>query len=121
MNPLDGVLDALENVRANPLRSFLTMLGVIIGVFAVVALVSIGEGVKKFVAKEFSGLGTNILIVTPGAAQTSGAQALTRVCSGLGIDVYDLTTDQPLDLALFDLLNSRMRRGRTVSRRKGRK
>lgn len=44
------------------------------------------------------------------------AKALARVCSGLGIDVYELTTDQSLDLALFDLLNSRMRRGRTVSR-----
>jgi hypothetical protein len=49
------------------------------------------------------------------------AKALARVCSGLGIDVYELKTDQSLDLALFDLLNSRMRRGRTVSRRKGRK
>ena len=45
------------------------------------------------------------------------AKSLARVCSGLGIDVYQLTTDQPLDLALFDLLNSRMRRGRQVSRR----
>ena len=46
------------------------------------------------------------------------AKSLARVCSGLGIDVYQLTTDQPLDLALFDLLNSRMRRGRQVSRRR---
>lgn len=46
------------------------------------------------------------------------AQGLSRACSSLGIDVYDLTTDQPLELALFDLLNSRMRRGRQVSRRR---
>lgn len=46
------------------------------------------------------------------------ATALARVCSGLGVDVYDLTTDGPLDLALFDLLNSRMRRGRQVARRR---
>ncbi len=46
------------------------------------------------------------------------AKSLARVCSGLGIDVYQLTTDQPLDLALFDLLNSRMRRGRQVARRR---
>lgn len=46
------------------------------------------------------------------------AKSLSRVCSGLGIDVYQLTTDQPLDLALFDLLNSRMRRGRQVARRR---
>lgn len=45
------------------------------------------------------------------------AKELSRACSSLGIDVYDLTTDQSLDLALFDLLNSRMRRGRQISRR----
>jgi hypothetical protein len=65
------------------------------------------------------------LYVDPVAARTgylerfeSHAKSLARVCSGLGIDVYQLTTDQPLDLALFDLLNSRMRRGRQVSRRR---
>ncbi len=46
------------------------------------------------------------------------AKALARVCRGLGVDVYDLTTDGPIDLALFDLLNSRMRRGRQVARRR---
>lgn len=47
------------------------------------------------------------------------ARELTRVCSNLGMDFYQLTTDQPLDRALFDLLNARMRRGRTVARRPG--
>lgn len=65
------------------------------------------------------------LYVDPVAARTgylerfeTHAKSLARVCSGLGIDVYQLTTDQPLDLALFDLLNSRMRRGRQVARRR---
>ena len=44
---------------------------------------------------------------------------LTTVCSKLGIDLYELATSQPLELALFDLINSRMRRGRQVSRRQG--
>jgi len=82
----DAVLDALDNVRANPLRSFLTMLGVIIGVFSVVTLVSIGEGAKKFVTDQFSGLGTNVLIITPGKANTSGGAPIT----GLGA-TYKLT------------------------------
>jgi len=46
------------------------------------------------------------------------AGAIARICNGLGIDRYDLTTDEPLELALFDLLNSRMRR-RQVARRQG--
>lgn len=46
------------------------------------------------------------------------ATDLSRACSSLGVDLYDLTTDQPLDLALFDLINSRIRRGRIVARRR---
>ncbi len=46
-------------------------------------------------------------------------QALVRVCTDLGIDLHELTTDGPLERALFDLLNSRVRRGRQVARRRG--
>jgi len=45
------------------------------------------------------------------------AESLKTLCSRLGVDLYDLTTDQPLEHALFDLLNARMRRGRQVARR----
>jgi uncharacterized protein (DUF58 family) len=47
------------------------------------------------------------------------AQALAAACYGLGVDLYPLQTDRPLELALFDFLNARMRRGRQVSRRQG--
>ncbi len=47
------------------------------------------------------------------------AQALRTVCHRLGVDLYDLPTDRPLEHALFDLLNARMRRGRQVTRRSG--
>ncbi len=89
MGTLDGIADALENVRANPLRSFLTMLGVIIGVFSVVTLVSIGEGAKKYVTDQFAGLGTNVLIVTPGASQTSGGMPITGLGSTHKLTVGD--------------------------------
>jgi uncharacterized protein (DUF58 family) len=45
--------------------------------------------------------------------------ALATACSKLGIDLYELATSQPLELALFDLINARMRRGRQVARRQG--
>lgn len=48
---------------------------------------------------------------------TAHANELKRICSSQGMDYYELTTDQPLDLALFDLLNARLRRGRPVARR----
>jgi len=50
---------------------------------------------------------------------TAHAQALRAACQRLGVDLYDLRSDQPLELALFDLVNSRMRRGRQVYRRQG--
>ncbi len=45
------------------------------------------------------------------------ADQIRRSCSNLGIDFYELTTDQSLEIALFDLLHARMRRGRTITRR----
>jgi hypothetical protein len=44
-------------------------------------------------------------------------QAIRKTCANLGIDYYQLTTDQPLELTLFDFMHARMRRGRQVSRR----
>jgi putative ABC transport system permease protein len=63
---------ALDALRANRLRSILTMLGVIIGVAAVVALVAIGTGTKRQIENQVEGLGSNLLIVVPGKL-TAGA------------------------------------------------
>ena len=63
---------ALESVAQNKVRSFLTMIGVTIGVLAVILLVALGEGAQAYVAKEFADMGTNLLIITPGKQETSG-------------------------------------------------
>ncbi|MBQ4405049.1 MAG: ABC transporter permease, partial [Selenomonadaceae bacterium] len=60
------------SLAANKLRSFLTMLGVIIGVTSVIALVSVGMGVKKNILDNISRLGSNMLIVMPGSANRGG-------------------------------------------------
>jgi putative ABC transport system permease protein len=57
---------ALSAIRANKLRSFLTMLGIIIGIAAVITMVSLGEGARRRVAAQLQGLGTNVLTVNPG-------------------------------------------------------
>src|SRR4051812_5122374 len=57
---------AFESLLTNKLRAGLTMLGLIIGVGAVVLLVSIGNGAKNYVTHEFEGLGTNLILVQPG-------------------------------------------------------
>ncbi len=69
---------ALRVLARNPLRAGLTMLGIIIGVGAVVAMVSLGQGATASVQSQIASLGTNVLIVIPGATTVSGVR------SGLG-------------------------------------
>lgn len=57
---------ALDSFRLNKLRTFLTALGIMIGVAAVVALMALGEGTRASIEKQFSSLGANLLIVRPG-------------------------------------------------------
>jgi putative ABC transport system permease protein len=63
---------AFEMLGAHRVRTALTMLGVIIGVAAIILLVSLGEGATAYITRELTGLGTNLLIITPGKTQTSG-------------------------------------------------
>ena len=72
MNLLETFRVAFEAIMSNKVRSGLTMLGVIIGVMAVILLVSIGEGAQVYITKELTGLGTNLLIITPGKTSTRG-------------------------------------------------
>jgi putative ABC transport system permease protein len=57
---------ALEAIRANKLRSFLTMLGIIIGIAAVITMVALGEGAQRSVQDQLRRMGTNVLTVRPG-------------------------------------------------------
>ena len=70
----ESFLMAWASIVANRMRSILTMLGIIIGVAAVIALVSIGNGVTKQVTDSISSLGSNLLIVMPGAPRTPGVR-----------------------------------------------
>ncbi|MBI2361483.1 MAG: ABC transporter permease [Deltaproteobacteria bacterium] len=65
---------ALRALRRNKLRSFLTMLGIIIGVSAVIAMVAIGEGAKALVRAQIASLGTNVLVIVPGTITQGGAR-----------------------------------------------
>lgn len=65
---------AMLSLRANKLRTILTALGIIIGVTSVIAMISVGMGVKKNVVDSISRLGSNMLIVSPGSANRSGVR-----------------------------------------------
>lgn len=68
MSFLESLRVSFRSIKANGLRSVLTMLGIIIGVAAVIAMVAIGEGTSASVASQINGLGSNLLIVSPGQA-----------------------------------------------------
>ena len=69
MKWLRSILIALSSLRANKMRSLLTMLGIIIGVAAVITMVGIGDGAKENISRRIRSMGTNLLIVRPGIAR----------------------------------------------------
>ena len=73
MNPLQTLRVALRALTRNKLRSFLTTLGMVIGVSAVIAMVAIGDGAKARVEQAFESMGSNMLIVLPGTSTAGGA------------------------------------------------
>src|SRR5665647_1396055 len=69
---LNTLLLALRSIRRNLLRSFLTILGIVIGVSAVITMVTLGNGATLSVQNQISGLGTNLLQVRPGQRMMGG-------------------------------------------------
>jgi putative ABC transport system permease protein len=92
MKIVNLLLSAFRALQRNKMRSFLTMLGIIIGVGAVIAMLAIGQGAEYSVQQQINALGTNVLIVIPGTQQTSGV----RVGAG---SVTTLTEDDAQAIA----------------------
>ena len=72
MNLLDSLRIALTALRANTLRSILTTLGIIIGVASVIVMVAVGTGARSEVDRQIASLGSNMLVVFPGATRVGG-------------------------------------------------
>ncbi|MCC6640105.1 MAG: ABC transporter permease, partial [Deltaproteobacteria bacterium] len=70
-----SIRTALRALRRNKLRSALTMLGIVIGVAAVIAMVSLGQGANAAVQQQMRSLGTNLLMVIPGATTAAGVRS----------------------------------------------
>lgn len=69
MKLADNFEVAINGLRANKLRSALTMLGIIIGVAAVIIMISLGQGASKTISSQISSMGSNLLMIFPGAGQ----------------------------------------------------
>jgi putative ABC transport system permease protein len=82
----EAMRSALSALRANPLRSALTMLGIFIGVAAVIAMVAIGAGARAMVLEQIRSLGSNIMIVLPGNVTSGGVRLGSGARATLTID-----------------------------------
>ena len=74
MNYLNSIKIALSALKRNKFRAFLTMLGIIIGVASVIVMLAIGQGSKKSIQDQMSGMGTNLIFAMPGAEQKGGVR-----------------------------------------------
>jgi len=72
MRSLSLIQVAAESILANRMRTLLTMLGIIIGVGAVIVMVAVGEGAQSKIRDQIQGLGTNLLVITPGSSSAGG-------------------------------------------------
>ena len=89
MRPPDLIRFARDAATGNPLRTVLLILAMAIGVGAVVVLTALGDGARRYVIREFSSLGTNLVIVLPGRSQTGGfnpGNAVTTTPRDLTVD-----------------------------------
>ncbi|MDR3689548.1 MAG: ABC transporter permease [Fimbriimonas sp.] len=106
MNFVDSVQTALRAISANKLRSFLTMLGVVIGVGSVIAMIGIGEGTKKKSLEQIEVMGTNMLMVMPNWRR--GGMGLSSDIPTLkDEDVPQLRKDVPLIAFVSGTVSSR--------------
>src|SRR5512134_1704851 len=87
MSPRDVLRFAARALRGHRLRTGLSLLGVSIGVAAVVTLTALGEGARRYVVGQFASIGTNLVILVPGKTETSGGMP------GVGGVPHDLTLD----------------------------
>jgi putative ABC transport system permease protein len=100
MRLLDLIPEAFASLRRNRLRSLLTMLGVIIGIFTVLLTLGIGAGARTAIEQQIAALGSNLVVLNSGPPPASGQQA-----------IYSMLTMQTQS-SVSALLSLRLRRNR---------
>jgi putative ABC transport system permease protein len=98
MSPTDVVMTALIALRSNLLRTMLTMLGIIIGISAVITLTAAGQGAQKGVTDRIKGLGSNLMFIQPGNGKTTTGLVLP----GQGSATLTLEDARAMDAAQID-------------------
>jgi putative ABC transport system permease protein len=98
--------DAIENLSANKLRSMLTVLGIVIGVAAVIAMLSIGRGAEASITSQIESIGTNLVYVSPGSTSQGGVQSASGSAGTLTTDDADALTALPNVAAVASSTNN---------------
>ena len=96
MNLMVSLYVALRALASNKMRSSLTMLGIIIGISAVIILVSVGQGVQTMVAEQMQGIGSNVIFVMPGQLEQTNASMRTNFLRSANISTLTLGDVQAL-------------------------
>jgi len=86
------IVSALDDFRRNKVRTFLTSLGILIGVSAVVLLLAFGLGLKRYIKQQFESIGTNLIMVMPGKMLSGGASGLASSMGSISFDEKDMTS-----------------------------
>ncbi len=91
---LNAIILAFKQIQKNLMRSFLTMLGIIIGVGSVIVMVSLGNGTTKMITQQISSLGNNLLILLPARGLNTGGTSLRRNFSTQELALLNLSTKE---------------------------
>ena len=89
---------ALESIAKNKMRTFLTMLGIIIGVGAVIVMIAVGEGAQSQIEQQVNSLGTNMIVITPGSATQSGVSQGAQSFNRLTVDDAEMLARESIYL-----------------------
>jgi len=100
------LLEAIESLNANKLRSMLTVLGIVIGVASVIAMLSIGRGTEASITASIESMGTNLVYVSPGSTTQGGVQTVAGSAGTLTLDDAEALVDLPGVAAVSPVTNN---------------
>jgi putative ABC transport system permease protein len=100
------LIEALDSLYGNKLRSILTVLGIVIGVAAVIAMLSIGRGAEASITSRIEGMGTNLVYVSPGSTSQGGVQSAAGSAGTLTLDDAEALAEVPNVVAVASVTNS---------------
>ena len=100
MNLKQSFRMAFKSIRSNRVRSLLTMLGIIIGVASVITMLAIGQGSKKSIQAQISEMGSNMIMIHPGADMRGGVRQDPSAMQTLKLTDYEALRNETNFLAL---------------------